>query len=319
MTKHDKAVIGIDLGGTSIKFGLVSAEGNILAKVSRPSNASQGPDAVIEQIKSGVHELLKDDVRVKGIGIGAPGIVNAKKGIVENPPNLPGWGKICVSKILEKEFDKKIFVENDANAAAIGEMVFGAGKDLTSFLMVTLGTGVGGGIVIKKKIFRGDSGAAGEFGHMTIDFNGPKCNCGSRGCIEAYLGINYLTQHVASDLGRHSSSKIFELIDYNLDNLTPLIISKAAKAGDEYAISVITDAGTKLGYAISSVCNLLDITSIIVGGGVAGFGQLLFDSAKASAKERVLKSLRDKITILPAKLSNEAGILGASSLVVYND
>lgn len=318
MTKHEKSAIGIDLGGTSIKFGLVAPDGTIVKKDSLPSLAADGPEAVIGQIKLGISNLLVDGPRIAGIGIGAPGVINAKKGTVENPPNLPGWGKVPLGKILAKEFDKDVYVENDANAAAIGEMVFGAGKELNSFVMITLGTGVGGGIILKRKIYRGDSGAAGEIGHITIDLNGPRCNCGSYGCIEAYIGNGYLSRRVAQELGRHSNSKMFALMDYDVSNLSPLVISQAADAGDEFALSVIRDMGNKLGAALASLCNLLDVTDIVIGGGVAGFGKVLFDAALDSTRMRVLESLRERVQIYPAQLQNEAGIIGASSLVFYN-
>lgn len=318
MAKQEKAALGIDLGGTSIKFGLVAPDGSILQKTSLPSLAEDGPEAVINQIKNGIRELLSGSHKIAGIGVGAPGCINAKKGTVENPPNLPGWGKVQLGKILEKEFSKDVYVENDANAAAIGEMVFGAGKDLSSFVMITLGTGVGGGIILKRKIYRGESGAAGEIGHITIDYNGPRCNCGSYGCIEAYIGNGYMTKRVASELGKHSNSKIFEFLDYDISKLSPFVISQAAEAEDEYAMSIISDCGEKLGAALASLCNLLDVTDIVIGGGVAGFGKLLFEATLNSTKRRVLESLRPQINLFPALLQNEAGIIGASSLVFYN-
>src|SRR5690606_37285652 len=163
MGKSKKYAVGVDLGGTSIKLAIVSAEGKIVKKSSIETLAAEGPEAVVSQIKRGIHQILNNNkLEIKGIGIGSPGVVSTKKGIVENPPNLPGWGKINLGRIIEKEFKMNVFVENDANAAAIGEMIFGTGKNYKSFVMVTLGTGVGGGIIIDKKLYRGESGAAGE-------------------------------------------------------------------------------------------------------------------------------------------------------------
>jgi len=312
-----KFAIGVDLGGTSIKVGVVSKEGKIEKKISIDTLAEGGPDIVIHQIKKGIDQVIDKYLKqIVGIGIGSPGVV-AKKGIVEHPPNLPGWEKVPLGKIIEKEYKIDTFVENDANAAAVGELIFGAGRGIDNFIMVTLGTGVGSGLIINGKLYRGETGAAGELGHITIDYKGPKCNCGNIGCVETYVGNNYMVERVAAELGNHAESKIFELLDNNLGQLSPKIICDAANGGDPYAKSVVIETGKYLGYGLASVVNLLDISKIIVGGGVAGFGKLLFDSIQETIKERTLKSLKDRIEVLPAKLKNEAGILGASALVFY--
>lgn len=313
-----KFAIGVDLGGTSIKVGVVSKEGKIEKKISVDTLADGGPDIVIHQIKKGIDQVIEKYLKqIVGIGIGSPGVVAAKKGMVEHPPNLPGWEKVPLGKIIEKEYKIDTFVENDANAAAVGELIFGAGKGIDNFIMVTLGTGVGSGLIIDGKLYRGETGAAGELGHITIDYKGPKCNCGNIGCVETYVGNNYMVERVSAELGNHAESKIFELLDNNLGQLSPKIICDAANGGDPYAKSVVIETGKYLGYGLASVVNLLDISKIIVGGGVAGFGKLLFDSIQDTIKERTLKSLKDRIEVLPAKLKNEAGILGASALVFY--
>ncbi len=315
-----KYAVGVDLGGTSIKAGIADQKGKIILKYSLPTNAEQGPEAVVNQIKKCVRQLLKKNTKeIVGIGIGSPGIVKLKKGTVENPPNFPGWSKVQLGSILKKEFDLDVFVENDANAAAIGELTFGAGIDLDNFLMVTLGTGVGGGIIVNKKIFRGESGAAGEIGHVTIDHNGPKCNCGSFGCIEAYAGNNYLIQNVSRELNDHIGSLLYQYVNVDNKILTPKLIHEAAMENDAYAKSIIIELGKKIGYALTSIINLLDITNVIVGGGVAGFGELLFDSLERGIKERVMLPSKEKIKVKPAKLKNEAGIKGASALVFYSN
>lgn len=319
MKKAVKAAIGVDLGGTNIKLGIVSSNGKILSKTSFKTEADGGPDQIIANIKTGIHELLiKSKHKVKGIGIGCPGIINVKKGTVENPPNLPGWKKVKLGTIIQKEFGINVSIENDANAAAIGEMIFGEGKKISSFIMVTLGTGVGGGIVFNGKIFRGEFGAAGEIGHITIDRNGPKCNCGSTGCIEAYVGNQYLRDRVRQELPDNPASVIWELINNDPANVSPRIIQEAAESGDKYAVSVINNMGIQLGTALASLSNVLDISTFIIGGGVAGFGTPLFNSIRSTAAARVLTPLRSRVKVLPAKLKNDAGIKGASALVFYN-
>ena len=319
MADNEKYAVGVDLGGTSIKLGIVSQKGKIIKKTAVDTKAVDGPQSVIAQIKYGINILLhKNKFKIQGIGIGSPGTVSLKNGIVENPPNFPGWKKINLGMIIKKEFNANVHIDNDANAAAIGEMIFGAGKKLDSFVMVTLGTGVGGGIVFNRKIFRGEHGGAGEVGHVTIDFKGNKCNCGSLGCIEAYAGNSYLIRSVKSQLNKYPNSIVWDLINKNPDNLTPEFINIAALNGDTFAKSVIHNLGQSLGAALSSVSNLLDISTFIMGGGVAGFGTPLFNSIKEIMTQRVLTPLRPKIKIIPAKLKNDAGIKGASSLVFYN-
>ena len=311
--------IGVDLGGTAVKVGIVSESGKIIKKTSLDTNAKNGPDSVLSSIKKGIDQLIskKNKKDFIGIGLGSPGTVSSKKGIVENPPNFPGWESVPIGNILQKHYDLKCSIENDANAAAIGEMIFGAGKKLDSFLMVTLGTGVGGGIIINRKIYRGMFGAAGEFGHVSIDYKGQNCNCGSTGCIEAYAGNNYLVRWVTEELRNYSTSLLNDLIKNNNNQLTPKLIHEAAEQNDTFALYVIDKLGNYLGYALASLINTLDIGKVIVGGGVSGFGDRLFNSIEGTIKERVLTALRPRIKVSPAKLKNAAGIKGASAIAFY--
>jgi glucokinase len=318
MPKNKKYAIGVDLGGTAIKVGVVDKEGKILKKTAVDTFARGGPDVIIHQIEKGIDMVTADyEKEIAGIGIGSPGVVIKKKGTVENPPNFSNWEKVHLGKIIEKRYNLKTYVENDANAAAIGELIFGAGAGILNFIMITLGTGVGGGIIINGKIYRGETGAAGELGHIIINADGNRCNCGGFGCVETYVGCNYLIERVSKELQNHPESKIFEILDNNLTHLSPKIINDAALAGDEFAGSVILEFGKHLGYALTSVVNILDISTIIIGGGVSGFGKILFDEVEKTVKERVLTSHKENIKILPAKLKNEAGIKGASALVFY--
>lgn len=316
--KAEKYSIGVDLGGTNIKIGIVSENGKIIKKDSISSKSEEGPEKVIQQIKKAIRQILNQSkVKIIGIGIGTPGIVSSKKGTVENPPNFPGWDIIPLKKIIKKEFQTDVYIENDANAAAIGEMIYGAGKNIQNFVMITLGTGVGGGIIMDRKIFRGEVGAAGELGHITIDYNGPKCNCGSRGCIEAYAGNRYLISRISEELSDKTDSLLYKWTIKENKELSPKLIYDAACENDEYAVSIISNVGKYLGYGISSVVNLLDITNIIIGGGVSGFGRILFDSVEQTLIERVMKPFKSRINVKPARLKNDAGIKGAASLVFY--
>jgi len=318
MSGRTKYAVGVDFGGTNIKIGLVSKGGKIISKLSIKTEPGKGPKKVIENIKTGVYDLLKKTkAHIDGIGIGCPGTVNPEKGTVENPPNLHGWGKVNLGKVISMEFEKDVFLENDANTAAIGELIFGNGKKFNSFIMVTLGTGVGGGIVINRKLHRGDFGAAGEIGHITINYNGPKCKCGSYGCIEAYAGNQYFKERVRNELKKHSDSLLLKLIDNDYSVVSPRKIQDSAEKGDEFANFVIVDLGTKLGAAFASLSNVLDISTYIIGGGIAGFGKPLFESIKKTLTARIMAPLKPRVKILPAKLKNDAGIKGASALVFH--
>ncbi|HKJ81998.1 MAG TPA: ROK family protein [Ignavibacteriaceae bacterium] len=320
MTKQYKHAIGVDIGGTNIKLGIISNSGKIVKKTMVKTMGDGGPRVVVSQLKKGINGLLqKNKLKISGIGIGCAGTVIQSKGIVVNPPNLPGWGRVGLGNIIKKEFGLSVFLDNDANAAAIGEMHFGSGKKLNSFIMVTLGTGIGGGIIIDRNIYHGDFGAAGEIGHSVIDVYGPECKCGSYGCIEAYVGNHYLVKRIQSEIKRKPDSKIWGFVNNNIENLSPRIIDEAAQAGDKYAKEIIKQTGEYLGCAFASWANILDISTFVVGGGVAGFGTPLITAAYNKTVERVLIPLKKRIKVIPAKLKNDAGIKGASALVFYKN
>ena len=316
---NEKYALGVDIGGTNIKLGIVSNKGKIIFHSMVATNREGGPDEVISQLKMGIKKTLSNNqFHIEGIGIGAAGSVSSKNGTVSNPPNIPGWGVVNIFKIIKDEFNIPVFIDNDANAAAIGEMLYGAGKDFNSFALVTLGTGVGGGLILNRKIYQGDTGAAGEIGHISIDHNGRMCNCGSKGCVEAYVGNHYLMDIVKEELSEHQDSKILEMIDSDTNLLTPKIINEAASFGDEYALQIIERVGFYVGIGLTTVSNLLDIDTFIIGGGVSAFGNPLINSIKKTIEQKVLKTLKDRIKVVPAMLKNEAGIVGSSSLVFYN-
>lgn len=318
MVQKETYAIGVDLGGTNLKLGLVSRSGKIVDRITLPTEAEKGPKHIIKSIKKGIKELKqRNDKKLIGVGIGAPGVISLKKGTVENPPNFPGWGKVHLGKLLEKSTGMKIIVENDANTAAIGEMIFGNGQKFNSFIMITLGTGVGGGIILNKKLFRGDTGAAGEIGHISIDYKGHPCNCGSIGCIETYCGNSYLIKRVESELQEFSDSIINKLLSEPGKVLSPKLISEALRQKDKFAEMIINRMGEELGAALASSANLLDVCTFIIGGGVSGFGKQLFNSVESTLRKRVLKSLTSRVKVVPAKLKNESGIKGAAALVFY--
>ena len=314
--------IGIDLGATTIKAGVVDQQGTIIHQTSLDSKANKGPSAVIQQILFSIQNLfeLHKQSECMGIGIGSPGVVTLDGGLVKHPPNFADWTEVPLGNEIKKVYSLPIVVENDANVAAIAEARFGAGINHKDFLFVIWGTGVGGGIIIERKIFHGSSGGAGEIGHISIDYNGPLCNCGNQGCIESYIGQRYLSQRTKEILetmkldGR--TSKIEELLKGDLNKIEPSIISQAAEQGDQTAIGILQEAGELLGCALASVFNILDLNVAIIGGGISATPQFVFKAIESSVRSRVLKPHQEYIKVLRAKLGNAAGIIGAASLVM---
>lgn len=312
-----KYIIGIDLGGTFIKAGAVSKEGELLSETSLPSNGEKGPHAVVEQIGKAVEAVkqIHSDDKLLGVGIGSPGIVDLDGGTVKYPPNLADWKIFRLGDEVSKKIGARVEVENDANAAAVGEQKFGAGKGIDNFIMITLGTGVGGGFIIDGKVFRGESGGAGELGHTTVNMEGPLCGCGNRGCVEAYVGQRYLSRRVGEQLKAHPDSLINELIGGDVSKLEPKTVSEAAEHGDRFALDVWKETGAYIGTAVASSFNLFDVGTLIIGGGVAKAGRPLFDAIEVTIEERVLSSIKPRVKVLKAQLENSAGVIGAAALI----
>lgn len=314
MSSH---AIGIDLGGTNLKAGLVSQEEGLLETTRRRTNADQGPEHVLNAIAT-LAEHLTDSAPtpVAGIGIGSPGAINWERTTVLRPPNFPGWERINVREQLQSRLgeDVPVIVENDANVAGLGSAYYGTGQPFDSFIMVTLGTGVGGAIIYRNKIFRGSTGGAAEIGHMTIDHEGPFANSGVGGAIEGYLGQEFLSDHARDRLINYPGSILPDLVDGDLDRLDPEVLHEAAQNGDEAALDIMEWAGHKLGCVLGSAVNLLDIRTIVVGGGVSGAGDYILDPARETLPSFVVPGLRENLQILQEELGNEVGLLGAAQL-----
>ena len=311
--------VGVDLGGTSIKAALVKEGEGIVEFRKADTNAHEGPEHVIDTIADLIKELTTFSPvgAIAGIGIGAPGAVNWERDTVNNPPNLDGWDVVNLRRALHIRLgtDMPIIVENDANVAGLGSAHYGAGLPYSSFILVTLGTGVGGVIIYQNKIFRGSTGGAGEIGHMTIDYEGPIDHAGVSGSIEAYIGQRYLSRHARFKIRTRKNSLIHQLTKGHLKKITPKILHEAAVAGDKAAIEVLAWAGHKLGCVLGSAINLLDIRKIIVGGGVSAAGDFILKPAEEAMHQFVMPGLKDGIEIIRETLGNEAGMLGAAHLV----
>lgn len=308
--------VGIDLGGTNLKAALVHRENGIVEITQRRTEADQGPQHVLDRIAT-----LADHMRegapsaIAGVGIGSPGAINWERTTVSRPPNLPDWDSLnLTSEIRDQLGDVPVIVENDANVAGLGSAFHGAGRSFDSFIMVTLGTGVGGAIIYQNQIFRGSTGGAAEIGHMTIDYEGPYANSGVAGAIEAYLGQEFLSGHAGDRLVNHPDSALHDLVDGDLNQLNPRILYEAASNGDDAAQQMLAWAGHKLGCVLGSAINLLDIRTVVVGGGVSAAGDFILDPAREALPKFVMPALREDVTIRQEVLGNEVSLLGAARL-----
>jgi len=311
--------VGIDLGGTLIKAALVERGVGIQHELSRPTEAEEGPAHVIRRMAEMVQALIDraPGRQIAGIGIGAPGAVNWERTCVVYPPNLPGWGIVDLRQALQEvlQCSLPVFVENDANLAGLGSAHYGAGRPFDSFIMVTLGTGVGGAIIYRNRIFRGTTGGAGEIGHMSIDYEGPLDRYGIAGAVEAYVGQRFLSHYARYRLLTRRDSLVHQMAGEDLRDLNPRMLYEAAQAGDEAAREVLAWAGHKLGCVLASAVNLLDIHKIVVGGGVSAADTFILEPARRTLRQYVMPAWRDRVEIVRETLGNEVGVLGAAHLV----
>lgn len=310
--------VGIDLGGTMIKAGLVRRGKGLVHQDQLETGAENGPEFVLGRIRDGIKMMIgaAGETGVCGIGIGIPGTVNMDRTTVYLPANLPEWTEVNLTDVIGALLDEKypIIVENDANVAAFGSYFYGAGQPFDSFIMITLGTGVGGGIVYQGKVFRGTTGGAAEIGHMSIDTNGPFDRAGVAGSIESYIGQRFFSHHARMKLLSKEDSILQEMAGPDLENLDPKMLYDAACQGYQPAIDFFAWAGHKLGWALSSCVTLLDIRKIVVGGGVSAAGDYILDPARQALTDSLMPAMHDGIEIVRETLGNEAGMLGAAHL-----
>lgn len=310
--------IGIDVGGTNVKIALVDEKGKIKYSNSVPTRAEMGYEYTVNNIKQAIYDLLKETKlepkNIEGIGFGFPGQVDYKSGIVRLAPNIPGWVDVPIAKLIEDEYHIPTRVDNDVRCAALGELNFGAGKGCENLICITVGTGIGSGLIVNGKLVRGASNAAGEIGHIKLQMNdGPICGCGDTGCLEAFASGPSIVAMAEDYIRGGKSTKFREMANSN--PITPYIVCEAAKAGDPVAKRIFTIMGEYIGIGMASVVNLLNPEKIIVGGGVADAGEILMTPLKETLKKRAMKIAGEAVEVVPAQLGNTAGVIGASLLI----
>jgi glucokinase len=297
--------VGLDVGGTFLKGALVTSEGEVLTRLHQPI-ARESAEALLGQLASATAQLEGRAGPAAGVGIGLPGIVNCRTGQLYRTPNLPAIDGIDAAAELSQRTGRRAVAENDANAAALAEAWKGAGRDALNVLAVTLGTGIGGGIVLLGRIWPGSSGYAGEIGHIQVDPGGVPCGCGSRGCVETFAGAPHWARRAreALALARHS-----RLQGQSLD---PAVIVEAARAGDEVALGVVDGAARALGTGIGAALNLMNLDRVVIAGGVAAAGPFLLERIVEHTRQRVFPHVFADCSFRAAELGGDAGVVGAA-------
>ena len=311
-------VIGIDLGGTNLRTGLVDRNGKIHHRLSIKTENNADPQTISNQIFYLIDEIINVGAGLKpappniiGVGLGSPGLVDKKGETILFSPNLPLWRNIPIKRMVSERFSVPCVLENDANAAAWGEKWVGAGKEADSLVMLTLGTGIGGGIIINNKLWRGVNNVAAEIGHMVIQMDGPKCSCGNYGCIEAYASATSMVRRFKESLKSGVPSSLKDAVD-----VTAKMINDAAFQGDKASLDIIKETGHYLGVALVNIMHVLNPEVIVLTGGMIGSGDLLMNPIKQVIKEKAFEASAKETKIVFSQLGNDAGIIGAAGCLL---
>lgn len=308
----DQLYIGVDLGGTKIYTAISDEVGEIISEKVVPTEASKGPEQIIEKIISSIKEVSKniEKDKIKAIGIGAPGPLDVKNGLIVSPPNLP-IRNFNVVKAIQEEFKLPTFLDNDANAATLGEYIFGAGKGTENMVYMTASTGVGGGAILNGKIYRGSTSNALEVGHTTIERDGRVCGCGNHGCVESMSSGIYIEKMARDSV---AAGEVTNLSQY--EKVTAKEVFEEASKGDKVANYILSETLSYLGMAVANCANIFDPDKIVIGGGITKGGPIVFDKIDEQMQIRCLGPIRANCKIEKAQLGEKAGVIGAIALAL---
>ena len=311
-----RAVVGIDIGGTKTLSAVVEPAGRVLAR-HRIETPQTGPEGVVAALTRSVAAVAASaglrNEDLLGIGVGAPGPLDPATGVVFEPPNLVGWRDVPLARLLQDAVGFEVFVENDANAAALGEAWVGAGAGVRDLIYITVSTGIGGGLILNGDLYHGVSGTAGEIGHMTVEPDGPICTCGRRGHLEAVASGQAIARMAAEVVRAGRPTRLSTLGPP--EALTAELVARAAIEGDPLARDIYARAGAYIGAAVASLVNVLNPAMVIFGGGVIKAGNLLFDPVRRAVRERAFERPAAAVRIVPAALGDDAGVIGAAAVV----
>jgi glucokinase len=309
----EEVIIVVDLGGTNVRVAVVNLRGGILHKITFPTEASGGRQRLTENILSNIHGVLErfpeDKFDVIGAGFGIPGAIALDRGIVTQSPNVPALDGFDIRSWLQGGLRMPIFIENDANA------FMGAARGVNDFCCLTLGTGVGGGVVLNGNIWHGAEGKAGEIGHMIIDLHGPPCKCGNQGCLEALTSANAIRRMAIEALKADEKTDLVERCRGELETITSKMVYESAKDGDSLSRRIFQRMGIYLGVGLANLANLLNVELMVIGGQVSDAWDLFIDHTRRELEQRALGSIGKRVKVAKTKYGDDAGVLGAAYLV----
>ena len=312
-------VAGVDLGGTKILTVLADRAGRVLARVKVATPARRGQDDVINTIVETVHEAIRlsgaPAEKVCATGVVAPGPLDPDRGLVFLAPNL-GWKDVPLGTMMAERLNLPVYLDNDANLAALGEHVYGAGRHATHMVYITVSTGVGGGLILDGRVYHGAGGGAGEIGHVTVAPEGPVCNCGNTGCLEAVASGTAMARRARTLVDDGRGAGILAAAGGNPEQISARSVSEAAAAGDAEAVVILQDAGRYLGLAVAGVINLLNPSAVVLGGGVMQSAPALWDAMLTEVHRRTLESSLAAVRVVRGTLGGDAGALGAVALAL---
>ncbi len=313
-----KFAIGVDLGGTNLRASAVAVDGEVLEDFQIPTESQTGPEQIVDRIVEGIVEVAEGHSgdELIGVGIGVPGLIRLETGVIAKAPNLPGWEEFPLQSTLESRLKLPVLLENDANAAALGEVWLGAGSDVDDLVLLTLGTGIGGGIISDGKVLHGYLGMAGEVGHITVDPHSPRvCGCGNNGCIETESAAGAIVQ-MATEAARSGASPALAAVLEKKGKLNPLLCARAAEAGDRAAREVFEHMGWGLGIGIAGLINTFNFPLYLLAGGILASWDLFAPAMMAEIERRSITYRSSQTRIEKARLGNKAGIYGAAYLPI---
>jgi glucokinase len=309
-------VLSVDLGGSNLRVAAVTEEGVVMERLEEPSDPRSGSAAVFKKVAAGVKAVAakveSHEGKILGVALGFPGIVDPAKGIVYRSPHFSDWKDLDFLSFFKSEFPWPLIADNDASLAALGEAWKGAGKGLKNFLMMTLGTGVGGGLVLDGRVFHGDRGFAGEFGHICIEVEGPECACGSRGCLETFISATGILRLAEASDQTDGREQLLTKLGKPLARVTVKEIYEAARDGDIFSNTLFKKMGNYLGIGIASLVNTLGIETVILGGGVAEAWDFFIEPAKKELSQRTYEETARSVKILKAALGTDAALIGGA-------
>lgn len=321
MPVANQFVIGVDIGGTKVAAGLVSAAGELLLQKRSPMTANGDANQALRSVTGLIDALLAESRAhphiagaIDAIGVCSPGPLDPKSGVVINPPNLPCWRNFPLAEEIAHKYQKPVSLDNDGNAAALAEALWGAGRAYRDFFYVTIGTGIGTGIILDHRIFHGRTGAAGEGGHVSIDYRGPRCGCGKLGCIEALASGPAIARRARAKLATDTTGSAILACALDAEHITCEHIAQAYQAGDELARQVLEETADLLAIWLGSIIDLLDPEAIVVGGGVARMLVPFFQRIRSDLPRWCVNSRCQEIPLLSAHYGSDAGIVGAAAL-----